>query len=91
MFYFFSIKISVMYAGASEWNNLDADIRNINELFTLKRIQTSWMLNTFLDYNSSVYQTVLKLHIDLLVLQCIYMYGNVWKEYQITFRGVGTS
>ena len=33
------IKRSVMYAGAIEWNNLDADIRNIDELFKFKRSQ----------------------------------------------------
>ena len=31
------IQRSVMYAGASKWNNLDADIRNIDEFFKFKR------------------------------------------------------
>ena len=43
------IKRSVMYSGALEWNNLDADIRNIKDNTSFKRIQKSWMLNTFLD------------------------------------------
>ena len=38
-----------MYAGANEWNNLDADIRNIEDPVKSKRIKKSWMLNTFLD------------------------------------------
>ena len=42
------IKRSVMYA-AFKWNDLDADIRNIDEFFKFKRSQISWMLNTFLD------------------------------------------
>ena len=43
------IKRSVKYAGALEWNNLDADVRNIEDLFKFKRLQKSWVLNTFLD------------------------------------------
>ena len=43
------IKRSVMYAGALEWNNLDSDIRNIDDIVKFKRIQKSWMLKTFLD------------------------------------------
>ena len=43
------IKRSVMYAGANEWNNLDADIRNIEDPVKFKRIKKSWLLNTFLD------------------------------------------
>ena len=43
------IKRSVMYSGALEWNNLDADIRNIKDIVNFKRIQKAWMLNTFLD------------------------------------------
>ena len=43
------IKRSVMYSGALEWNNLDADIRNIKDITSFKRNQKSWMLNTFLD------------------------------------------
>ena len=43
------IERSVMYGGANEWNNLDADIRSIEDLVKFKRIQKSWMLNTYLD------------------------------------------
>ena len=43
------IKRSVMYAGALEWNNLEADVRNIKEFVQFKRIQKSWMLKSFLD------------------------------------------
>ena len=43
------IKRSVMYAGAIEWNSLDADDRNIEDISKFKRLQKSWMLNTFLD------------------------------------------
>ena len=43
------IKRSVMYAGALEWNNLDADVRNVDDLVKFKRLQKSWMLNTFID------------------------------------------
>ena len=38
------IKRSVMYSGALEWNNLDADLRNIDDI---KRKQKFWMLETF--------------------------------------------
>ena len=43
------IKRSVLYAGALEWNNLDSDIRNMDDLIKFKRIQKSWMLKTFSD------------------------------------------
>ena len=43
------IKRNVMYAGALEWNNLDSDIRNIDDMVKFKRYQKSWMLNIFLD------------------------------------------
>ena len=43
------IKRSVMHSGALEWNNIDPDIRNIDEIISFKRIQKSWMLNTFMD------------------------------------------
>ena len=43
------IKRSVMYSGALEWNNLDSEVRNINDIVQFKRIQKSYMLNTFLD------------------------------------------
>ena len=41
------IKRSVMYWGALEWNNLEADIRNIDDIIKFKRIRKSWMLSTF--------------------------------------------
>ena len=41
------IKRSVMYAGAVDWNNLDADIRNIDDNIKFKRAQKAWMLNSF--------------------------------------------
>ena len=44
-----TIKISVMYAGAIEWNNLDAEVTNIEDFIKFKRLQKSWMLNTFLN------------------------------------------
>ena len=43
------IKRSIMYAGALEWNSLDADIRNIEDIDKFKRNQKVWMLNTFID------------------------------------------
>ena len=43
------IKRSVMYAGAIDWNNLDADIRNIDDIVKFKRNQKMWMLNSFKD------------------------------------------
>ena len=43
------IKRNVMYAGAVDWNNLDADVRNIDDLIKFKRVQKSWMFNSFLD------------------------------------------
>ena len=43
------IKKSVIYSGALDWNNLDADIRNIGELFQFKRSQKSWTANTYAD------------------------------------------
>ena len=38
-----------MYAGALEWNNLDSELRNIDDIVKFKRFQKSWMLKTFLD------------------------------------------
>ena len=43
------IKRSVIYVGALEWNNLEADVRNIKEFVHFKRKQKSWMLKSFLD------------------------------------------
>ena len=41
------IKKSVIYSGAIDWNNLDPETRNIDELFQFKRVQKAWMLNTY--------------------------------------------
>ena len=41
-------KRSVMYAGAIEWNSLDADITNMKDIVSLKRFQKSYMLNTYM-------------------------------------------
>ena len=41
------IKRSVMYSGALEWNSLDADLRNIDDIVSFKRKQKFWMLETF--------------------------------------------
>ena len=43
------IKRSVMYAGELERNNLDSELRNIDDIVKFKRVQKSWMLNIFLD------------------------------------------
>ena len=43
------IKRSVMYAGAVDWNNLDAEIRNIDDIVKFKRVQKTWMLNSFIE------------------------------------------
>ena len=43
------IKRSVMYSGALEWNNLEADVRNIEDIVNFRRIKKSWMLKSFLD------------------------------------------
>ena len=42
-----SFKRNIYYSGAVEWNNLDADIRNLKEFFKFKRIRKSWLLNTY--------------------------------------------
>ena len=42
-------KKSVTYSGALDWNGLDAETRNIKELFQFKRIQKSWMCKTYMD------------------------------------------
>ena len=44
-----SFKRNVYYNGAIEWNNLDADIRKLEHFYQFKRIQKSWLLNTYLD------------------------------------------
>ena len=42
-----AIKRNPWYGGSLEWNNLDAELRNIKDKFQFKRIQKSWMLNTY--------------------------------------------
>ena len=44
-----SYQRNVYYAGAKDWNNLDADRRNIKKLQEFKRFQKSWLLNTYLE------------------------------------------
>ena len=43
------IKRSVMYAGSIDWNNLDAETRNIDDIVKFKRVQKMWMLNSFIE------------------------------------------
>ena len=43
------IKRSVMYAGSIDWNNLDAETRNIDDIVKFKRSQKMWMLNSFIE------------------------------------------
>ena len=40
-------KRSICYSGCKEWNNVDPDIRNLNNIFEFKRHQKSWLLNTY--------------------------------------------
>ena len=40
-------KRSIYYSGASDWNNLDSTIRNLENIFLFKRNQKSWLLNTY--------------------------------------------
>ena len=42
-----SYKRNVYYSGAIEWNNLDADVRKLEHFYQFKRIQKSWLLNTY--------------------------------------------
>ena len=42
-----AFKRNVFYSGAIEWNNLDADVRNIEHFYQFKRIQKSWLLKTY--------------------------------------------
>ena len=44
-----TVKRSIWYGGSIEWNSLDADIRNIENHIQFKRVQKSWMLNTYLN------------------------------------------
>ena len=45
-----TVKRSIWYGGSIEWNALDAEIRNITGLIQFKRVQKSWMLNTYLNW-----------------------------------------
>ena len=44
-----SYKRNVYYAGANDWNSLDAERRKIKNYQEFKRFQKSWLLNTYLD------------------------------------------
>ena len=44
-----SFKRSVYYTGAIDWNSLDAEKRNIKNYYEFKRVQKSWLLNTYYD------------------------------------------
>ena len=44
-----SYKRNVYYAGAVDWNSLEADRRNIKNYQEFKRVQNSWLLNSNLD------------------------------------------
>ena len=43
-----SYKRNVLYTGALDWNSLDAGKRNIKNYQEFKKIQKSWILNTYL-------------------------------------------
>ena len=47
------IKRSVMYTGALEWNSLDAEVSNARDIVSFKRIQKSYMLNTYMELYSN--------------------------------------
>ena len=42
-----SYKRNIYYSGAQEWNNLDADVRKLEHFYQFKRIQKSWLINTY--------------------------------------------
>ena len=44
-----TFKRNVFYAGAVDWNSLEADKRNIKNYHEFKRMQRSWLLNTYCD------------------------------------------
>ena len=44
-----TVKKSVWYGSSLEWNGLDAEIRNVTEKVQFKRVQKSWVLNTYLN------------------------------------------
>ena len=44
-----AFKRNVYYAGAVDWNNLIAEKRNIEHYHVFKKVQKSWLLNTYCD------------------------------------------
>ena len=44
-----TFKRNVLYNGAVDWNNLDAEKRNIKTYHEFKRMQKSWLLNTYME------------------------------------------
>ena len=44
-----TFKRNVYYAGAIEWNNLDADVRKLEHFYQFKRLQKSLLLKTYVE------------------------------------------
>ena len=44
-----AFKRCICYSGCLDWNNLNPEIRNIDNIVLFKRHQKSWLLNTYLD------------------------------------------
>ena len=42
-----SFRRNINYSGALEWNNLNADIRNSENIFAFKKLQKNWLLETY--------------------------------------------
>ena len=42
-----SYRRNICYSGAIEWNNLNADVRNSENIFTFKKIKKNWLTNTY--------------------------------------------
>ena len=42
-----SFKRNICYSGAIEWNNLDANVRNSENIFIFKKIQKTWLAGTY--------------------------------------------
>ena len=40
-------KRSICYSGCIDWNGLDSSLRNLDNIFEFKRLQKSWLLNTY--------------------------------------------
>ena len=47
-----TLKGNVYYAGTLEWNSLNSEVRNLPDLYTFKRNQKTWLLNTYLDFKT---------------------------------------